>query len=208
MCCAVRRVWPGKSARQQVTIKPTRAPPVFLDRDGTLIVELGYLSDPNQVRMEEGVVEGLTVLRARGHPLVVLSNQSGIGRGMFTAEDAQRVNARLAALLRDRDVEIMAWYLCPHTPETSCDCRKPLPGMAVAAARDWQLELPGSYVIGDKRADLELADAIGGTGILVTTGHGREFAGWARGHARPVFDSLLAAADYIVKSAGQAVPTP
>lgn len=187
-------------------MKPQRAPPVFLDRDGTLVVEMGYMSDPNLVRMEEGVVAGLRVLAARGHPLVVLSNQSGIGRGMFTGEDAQRVNARLAAMLRDHDVEIMAWYLCPHAPKTTCACRKPLPGMAIAAARDWQLELTGSYVIGDKRTDLELADAVGGTGILLTTGHGREYAEWARGDARPVFDNLRAAADFIVSSGAEAAP--
>jgi D-glycero-D-manno-heptose 1,7-bisphosphate phosphatase len=80
--------------------------------------------------------------------------------------------------------------------------------MAIAAARDHHLELSGSYVIGDKRTDLELADAIGGTGMLLTTGHGREFAGWARDHGRPVFDSLLGAADYIVRPGVQAAPTP
>jgi histidinol-phosphate phosphatase family protein len=181
---------------------------VFLDRDGTLIVEIGYLSDPEQVRVEEGVIEGLAVLADRGHPLIVLSNQSGIGRGMFTREDAQRVNTRLDAELRERDVKILAWYLCPHTPETPCDCRKPRPGMALAAARDWRLELSGCYVIGDKRSDVELADAIGGTGILVTTGHGPEFAAWAREHARPVFDGVRSAAEFIVNSAIEMAARP
>ena len=75
---------------------PVSAPPVFLDRDGTLIVERGYLSDPDGVRIEEGVVEGLAMLMGCGHPLIVLSNQSGIGRGMFKESDAQRVNSRVA----------------------------------------------------------------------------------------------------------------
>jgi D-glycero-D-manno-heptose 1,7-bisphosphate phosphatase len=78
--------------------------------------------------------------------------------------------------------------------------------MAVAAARDWCLELPGSYVIGDKRTDLELADAIGGTGMLLTSGHGPEFSAWAMDHARPMFDTLLGAAEYIVKSAVESAP--
>jgi D-glycero-D-manno-heptose 1,7-bisphosphate phosphatase len=173
------------------------APPVFLDRDGTLIVEKDYLSDPDGVRIEEGVIEGLAMLMGRGHPLIVLSNQSGVGRGLFKESDAQRVNARIADMLRLRGIEIMAWYFCPHAPESRCSCRKPLPGMAVAASRDWNLGLPGSYVIGDKRSDLELADAIDATGILVTTGYGRQFVDWAREHARPVFDDLRGAAGYI-----------
>ena len=178
---------------------PMPAPPVFLDRDGTLIVEKEYLRDPDQVLIEDGVVEGLAILQDRGHPLVVLSNQSGIGRGMFDANDAQRVNDRVAELLRGQGIEILAWYVCPHAPEALCACRKPSSGMALAASRHWDLELVGSYVIGDKRSDLELADAIGATGILVTTGHGRDAVVWARDHVRPVFDDLRGAAAYIAE---------
>jgi D-glycero-D-manno-heptose 1,7-bisphosphate phosphatase len=175
------------------------APPVFLDRDGTLIEEKQYLSDPDLVRLEEGAVDGLSLLMKHRHPLIVLSNQSGVGRGMFSESDAQRVNARVSDLLQLHGIAIMAWYVCPHTPEMQCECRKPSPGMAIAASRDWHLTLPGSYVIGDKQSDLELADTIGATGILVTTGHGREFADRARREARPVFDNLQGAAGYIAK---------
>jgi D-glycero-D-manno-heptose 1,7-bisphosphate phosphatase len=175
------------------------APPVFLDRDGTLIEEMHYLSDPNLVRLEKGAVAALGLLMEHRHPLIVLSNQSGIGRGMFLESDAQRVNARLGDMLQVHGISIMGWYLCPHAPEAQCDCRKPLPGMAIAASRDWHLTLSGSYVIGDKQTDLELADAIGATGILVTTGHGREFADRARRESRPVFDDLRGAAEYIGK---------
>jgi D-glycero-D-manno-heptose 1,7-bisphosphate phosphatase len=171
--------------------------PVFLDRDGTIIVEQGYLSDPDQAYLESGVVEGLTLLKALGHTLVVLTNQSGIGRGFFEERDANRVNARVAELLGEHGIEIAAWYLCPHAPGAGCDCRKPLPGMALAASRDLKQNLAGSYVIGDKQADVELADAIGATGILVATGHGREAIEWARGQNRPVFDSLEGAAKFI-----------
>lgn len=174
-------------------------PPVFLDRDGTLIVEKCYLSDPDAVVLESGVVDGLAALQLRGHALIVLSNQSGIGRGKFTESDAQRVNSRVAGLLLGAGVAIRAWYICPHVPGAGCSCRKPSPGMAKRAAADWNLELPGSYVIGDKRADLELADAIGGRGILVTTGHGVAHADWARGEARPVFCGLREAAEYIMR---------
>jgi histidinol-phosphate phosphatase family protein len=187
-------------------LRARRAPPVFLDRDGTLIVEKHYLSDPQEVHIEDGVVEGLSMLMALGHPLIVLSNQSGIGRGMFGASDARRVNARVEEILRAQGVTIMAWYVCPHAPDSPCVCRKPLPGMALEAAREWGLELPGAFVIGDKRSDLELADAIGGTGILLTTGHGRKAAGWARAQSRPVFEDLRGAAAYISQLDGAGAP--
>jgi histidinol-phosphate phosphatase family protein len=173
-------------------------PPVFLDRDGTLIVERHYLRDVELVALEEGVADGLIRLQQHGHALIVVSNQSGIGRGLFTVDDAQRVNARIAALLRPFGIEILAWYTCPHAPETACECRKPLPGMPFKASRDWQLELAGSYVVGDKQCDLELADAIGGTGILVTTGHGREALAWAERTSRTVCTGLADAADHIL----------
>jgi histidinol-phosphate phosphatase family protein len=171
--------------------------PVFLDRDGTLIVEKHYLSDPEEVSLEGAVVDGLSQLQEDGHPLIVVSNQSGVGRGLFSEADAHAVNGRVDALLRQQGIVILAWYLCPHAPETPCTCRKPLPGLPIAAAREWGLRLPGSYVIGDKRSDLELADAIDGTGILLTTGHGRVDSAWAKSGGRPVFDSLKLAADYV-----------
>jgi histidinol-phosphate phosphatase family protein len=171
--------------------------PVFLDRDGTLIVEKHYLSDPDGVRLEESVIEGLSLLQANGHPLIVVSNQSGIGRGMLSEADARAVNARVDELLRREGIRVLAWYLCPHAPDTACDCRKPLPGMALSAARDWSLDLAGSYVVGDKRSDLELADAIGGIGILVTTGQGASDLTWASAGHRPVFGCMREVADYI-----------
>ena len=174
------------------------APPVFLDRDGTLIVEKDYLSDPGQVCLEDGVVDGLTLLNGRGHPLIVLSNQSGIGRGMFTEREAHLVNARVAEILSSQGIEVMAWYMCPHGPEAGCECRKPSPGMALEAAREYHVDLVGSFVIGDKQSDLELADAIGGTGILVTTGHGPTSVERALAQRRPVFAGLRAAAEYIL----------
>jgi histidinol-phosphate phosphatase family protein len=185
-----------------------RRAPVFLDRDGTLIVEKHYLRDPAAVCLERGVAAGLELLAGLGHPLVVVSNQSGIGRGLLETRDAERVNDRVAELLREQGVRIAGWYLCPHAPDTGCDCRKPKSGMALAAARELGLSLAGSYVIGDKRSDLELADAIGGTGILVTTGHGRDSVAWARAEARPVFDDVWGAAEYIASGESHAFPPP
>jgi D-glycero-D-manno-heptose 1,7-bisphosphate phosphatase len=171
--------------------------PVFLDRDGTLIVEKEYLSDPEGVCLEDSVVAGLALLQAEGHPLIVVSNQSGVGRGILSEAQARAVATRTEELLRGHGVHILAWYRCLHAPDAGCTCRKPLPGMALAAARDWRLSLAGSYVIGDKRSDLELADAIGGTGILLTTGHGSADRDWAIAERRPVFDKFKDAAQFV-----------
>jgi len=180
-------------------VRVTRAaPPIFLDRDGTLIVEKHYLSDPREVSLEAGVASGLAALTRHGYPLVVVTNQSGIGRGMFSDSDAKRVNARVAELLAKCGIAVTAWYICPHAPEDLCICRKPAPGMAFAAARDLGFDLAGCYVVGDKRGDLELADAIGGEGILVMTGHGASAAPWAREHDRPVVADMGHAAEFIL----------
>ncbi len=174
-------------------------PPVFLDRDGTLIVERNYLKDPDQVAIENTVIEGLSMLQKGGHPLIVLTNQSGISRGLLTEADAHGVNQKVDSLLREQGIGILAWYLCPHGPDADCACRKPSPGMALEASRDWGLKLAGSFVVGDKRSDVELADAIGGNGILLTTGHGHDHAPWARERALPVFRKFRDAARFIVE---------
>ena len=129
-------------------------PPVFLDRDGTLIVEKHYLGDPAHVVLEREVIYGLSRLKAHGHPLIVLSNQSGIGRGLLDERDVERVNAHLAQLLHEQGIDITAWYLCPHEPGAGCACRKPAPGMALAAARgsQWRRSTGAVIVIGDKRS--------------------------------------------------------
>lgn len=145
-------------------------PAVLLDRDGTLIVEKNYLADPAGVELERGVVEGLTQLQRAGYRLVVVTNQSGIGRGYFTLSDAEAVNARVAQVLAVQGVTIDGWYICPHRPDADCDCRKPRPGLALAAAEDLSLDLARSWVIGDKPSDVELAAAFGGRGLLVNPG--------------------------------------
>ncbi|HET8612398.1 MAG TPA: HAD family hydrolase [Sphingomonas sp.] len=181
-------------------VSSLRRPAIFLDRDGTLIVEREYLSDPALVELERGAAEGLAKLSAAGLPLVVLTNQSGIARGYFTREQADAVNRRTAELLRARGIIIAGWYLCPHGPADGCSCRKPGAGLAEQAARELGLSLPGSFVIGDKRSDVELADAIGATGILVTTGHGHAARAWAEASGRPVCSDLAEAAELILSS--------
>ncbi|WCT75192.1 HAD family hydrolase [Sphingomonas naphthae] len=168
-------------------------PAIFLDRDGTIIVERDYLADPDGVELETNAAEGLRRLAGQGWPLVVVTNQSGIGRGYFDRAAAEAVNARVGEYLAAEGVEIAGWYLCPHGPEDVCDCRKPAPGMLLEAARDLDLDPARSFMVGDKRADLGAAKAAGARGILVTTGHGGEEAGKVT-DGSPIVADLLAAA--------------
>ena len=174
-------------------------PTIFLDRDGTIIVEKHYLSDPALVELEAGAAQGLKLLCDMGLTLVVVSNQSGIGRGKFSMETAHAMNARVAELLAEHGVSIAGWYMCPHAPGTDCSCRKPLPGMAHQAHEELGVPLAGCYVIGDKRIDVELGQALGGTGLLVTTGHGLEDAPWAHASQVSVFSNLLGASEHIAR---------
>ena len=170
----------------------------FLDRDGTLIEERGFISSADQVRLEVGVVTGLRKLSALGFQLVVVSNQSGVGRGFLTLEQAMAVNRRTCELLAEQGISICGWFMCPHLPTEGCRCRKPSAGMALAASEKFGLDLTRSLVIGDKRSDMELAKAIGGLGILVETGYGRSARDWAVSQGLPVCSSIDAAADFVL----------
>ena len=173
-------------------------PIVFLDRDGTIIVERDYLSDPALVELEAGAVAGLSRLAAAGHLLVVLTNQSGIARGYFDLAAAERVNARVADLLAEHGIPIAGWYICPHSEADACTCRKPAPGLALAAEHDLGRPVAGAWMIGDKLSDATMAAAFAGQGILVTTGHGAKAAQAAKAAGIPVAPNLDRAADLIL----------
>jgi histidinol-phosphate phosphatase family protein len=174
-------------------------PAIFLDRDGTIIEEKNYLSDPAEVTLLAGAAEGLRSLSRHSLPLVVVSNQSGIGRGFFSAGQAQAVQDRLKELLAQEGVTIAGWYMCPHEPGANCSCRKPLPGMVRSAARELSLNPSKSFMIGDKRCDIDLAAAIGATGILVTTGHGAMEADYAHSIEAPVCANLVEASEVVAR---------
>ena len=147
---------------------------VFLDRDGTLIEEKGYIYRPEEVRLLPKAVEAVSYLKSLGLKVVILTNQSGIGRGFYTEADYRKVMAYLFNLLGRRQAAVDASYFCPHAPWEGCPCRKPSPGMAERAAEELSLDLARSFVVGDKKSDMELARATGARGILVRTGYGAE----------------------------------
>ena len=174
-----------------------KRPAVFLDRDGTLLNERGYLGDPDDIEFYPCAVPGLRRLQSAGFRLVVVSNQSGIGRGYFTRRDLIRVTTRFLALLRRRGIRIDGSYFCPHLPDAGCRCRKPAPGMARRAARELNLDLKRSYVIGDQARDIELASNIGARGVLVLTGAGRRYRARARSLKAKVTSNVATAAAWI-----------
>jgi heptosyltransferase-2 len=141
---------------------------VFLDRDGTLNEDPGYLKSAAELKLLPGVATALARLKAAGARLVVVTNQSGIGRGLFTLKDLEAVHARLQGLLEQEEAALDAVYFCPHHPDDGCRCRKPSTGMVDRAVSELQIDLSRSYLIGDHARDMQLARAVGARAILVT----------------------------------------
>lgn len=180
-------------------------PAVFLDRDGTVVVERDYLRDPADVRLVPGADEAIRSLHDAGFAVVIVTNQSGIARGLYTEADYRAVRARLASLLAERDATPDGTYHCPHHPDFTgpCDCRKPDTGMHRTAAEELGLRLEGCFCVGDKTSDVLAAQALGGTGILVRTGYGAEQEGLPDGVV--VVDDVLQAARRILSETGESV---
>ena len=154
-------------------------PAIFLDRDGALIEEVHYLSQVEQVQLLTNVVEGLRLLERSGFALVVVTNQAGVARGYFPETQVDVIHRHLEDELARHGISITAWKYCPHHPtegegayRLDCSCRKPAPGMLLEAARELNLDLPRSFMIGDKRSDLEAGSRAGCRSVLVRTGHG------------------------------------
>lgn len=171
---------------------------VFLDRDGTLVHDAGYTWRLEDYRLLPGAVAGLQRLSAAGFGLVVATNQSGIGRGLFGEADYRRFQDHLEADLRARGVVLEASYHCPHRPDAGCACRKPAPGLLERAARERDLDLAASWIIGDSARDTALATRAGLRGaVLVRTGHGAAEEGSVP-PGIPRADDLRAAAEHIL----------
>lgn len=158
-----------------------RQPAIFFDRDGTLIVEKNFLSDPDEVAFEVGVVEALRRLKAAGFVFVVITNQSGIGRGIIAESEFLATQCRLTDLLDAADVPLLDYYFCPHHPTEAtgpylqtCECRKPAPGMIAKALSDHPIDSAKSFMIGDRLRDVQAGQNAGLRTILVMTGYGRE----------------------------------
>lgn len=161
---------------------------VFLDKDGTLVEDVPYNVDPALIRLTPGAAEGLSALHRAGYRLVVVSNQSGVARGLFPAEALEPVKRRLIDLMAEFDVPLADFLYCPHHPEgrvrefaIACDCRKPAPGLLIRAS-EWQgIDLSRSWLIGDILDDIEAGQRAGCRTILLDNGHETE---WVSGPFR------------------------
>jgi D-glycero-D-manno-heptose 1,7-bisphosphate phosphatase len=173
-------------------------PVAFLDRDGTINVDCHYLSDPDQMELIPGAAVAMRNLRDAGYALVVITNQSGIGRGYFDMDRLGEIHNRFHQLLADEDVAVDGIYICPHAPSDDCVCRKPLPYLAEKAAAELGLDLSRSVMVGDKMADVGLGKAIGATAILVRTGYGLKEEANAGPHADYVADDLQDAVNWLL----------
>ena len=147
---------------------------VFLDRDGTLIEDTGYLSDPAEVRVLPGVIEALRRLKDAGYLLIITTNQSGIGRGYTTWGIVEAIHDRLVATAAAWGATIQSVEVCPHTPDDGCDCRKPASAMFRRAAEAHGISLEDSWLVGDSPSDIEAAVRLGIRPVRVLTGRGEE----------------------------------
>jgi D-glycero-D-manno-heptose 1,7-bisphosphate phosphatase len=181
-------------------------PAVFLDRDGTLVEDVGYLGHVGRIAIYPWTIDALRVLRRAGFKLVVVTNQSGVARGLYPESAVHDVHAALAAAFARGGVAVDAYYYCPHYVHArleqyraDCQCRKPRPGMVERAARELDLDVARSYVVGDHWSDVGLARAVGARGILVRTGSGETQAGQASTTpADAVLPHLMEAATWIL----------
>ena len=153
---------------------------VFLDRDGTLNEEVGYINHIERLRLYPWAAEAIRKLNRAGLPVIVTTNQSGVGRGYFSEELVHRVHQKIALELAASEARLDAFYYCPHHPESAqetyrkkCQCRKPQAGMLEEAAKRFNLDLKSSYVVGDSIRDMEMGFNAGSRTVLVLTGYGR-----------------------------------
>ena len=146
---------------------------VFLDRDGTIGEELGYVNHIDRFQIFPYAAEAIRQLNRADIPVIVVTNQSGIARNIFPESLVHEVHKKMVAELAAGGAWIDGIYFCPHKSEDACECRKPNPGLLERAAREHALDLSGSWIVGDRYADLEMGHAAGARGILVMTGYGR-----------------------------------
>jgi D-glycero-D-manno-heptose 1,7-bisphosphate phosphatase len=175
-----------------------KIPAVFLDRDGVIIREKDFQCDLETVEFIPGAVQALRNLK-KNFLAVVISNQSGVARGYFTEDELFRFQRALDEMLARSNAVISAWYFCPHAPDDGCKCRKPKPGMILRAAEELPIDLPASWMVGDKSSDIGAGKAAGLKTILVRTGYaGQEPAAM---DVKPDFvaDDLLSAVDIIIE---------
>jgi D-glycero-D-manno-heptose 1,7-bisphosphate phosphatase len=174
---------------------------VFLDRDGTIVDDPGYLHKPEQVKLLPGAAEAIRRLNHAGYVVVVVTNQSGIARGLYTVADYRAVERRLGEVLATQGARIDVSYFCPHHPQAPepCACRKPRTKLFLDAQAALGIDFARSWWVGDRLSDVQPARTLGGKAILVATGQGNLHQGQARAMGVTVVADLLTAAAEIIR---------
>jgi len=174
---------------------------IFLDRDGTLNEDTLYPHRIEHFKLLPGVIEGLKKL-LKDYIFIIITNQSGIGRGIYTDEDFQKFNKHLVSKLKKEGIEIKKTYYCPHHPDENCDCRKPHTKNIKDAAKEFNIDIKNSWTIGDHPPDIKMGLDAGTKTIFMLTGHGKQHVGEIKGSLKPDFvaENFLQAAEFILKS--------
>ena len=184
-------------------------PAIFLDRDGTVNEEVGYINHVERLRLLPRTAEAIRRINASEFLAVIVTNQAGVARGYFKEQMIRDVHQRLVELLAEQDAQLDGIYYCPHHPSVGeppyrrdCDCRKPRPGLVLAAAAELGIDIDRSFMVGDKYSDVEFAHTLSIPGVLVRTGYGAgEIEQWSEGWTRQpdhVAEDLLAAIQWIL----------
>jgi D-glycero-D-manno-heptose 1,7-bisphosphate phosphatase len=181
---------------------------VFIDKDGTLIYDVPYNADPSLIRLQEGAAPGLKQLKDHGYLLILISNQSGVAHGYFKEEALNGVREKLQHELRKDGVQLDGIYFCPHHPQgtvkqyaVNCECRKPRPGMIVEAARQFDIDLSQSWMIGDILHDVEAGNKAGCSTILIDNGNETEWRLSTERHPTDVAKNIGQAVSIILQQA-------
>ncbi|AEB08819.1 D-glycero-beta-D-manno-heptose 1,7-bisphosphate 7-phosphatase [Desulfobacca acetoxidans] len=180
---------------------------VFLDRDGVINEEMGYINHLSRFRLLPGSAAAISRLNQQGLKVVVATNQSGVARKYFPASLIDQVHDLMIELLRQQGAAVDAIYVCQHAPDEGCPCRKPRPGLLLQAAQELGIDLGRSYVVGDRYNDIQLAANVGAQGILVLTGYGRgeleNYQGERRAEPDYIAADLTEAVEWILRDAAR-----
>lgn len=176
-----------------------KKPAIFLDRDGTICREVNYLSRPEALELFPFSAEAIRILKEENFLVILITNQSGIGRGFFDEKTLSAIHEKLIFELEKEDARLDAIYFCPHVSEDKCVCRKPMTGMIEQAAKDFEIDLENSWMIGDKAADIETGFNAGTKTALVLTGYGREELQKLQKNANIIGENLLEIVENIIE---------